>query len=67
MESGEKTEKEKKENTCLACKEVEGGRYWERENIWSEEEKKNGEGKERNNILGKESDDGQTLKQNFLL
>ena len=50
--------RERKEGKHLACKEVKGGRYWERENIWSEEEKKNGEGKERNNILEKESDDG---------
>ena len=59
--------RERKEGKHLACKEVEGGRYWERENIWSEEENKNGEGKERNNILEKESDDGWTYKQNFLL
>ena len=38
--------RERKEGKHLACKEVKGGRYWERENIWSEEEKKNGEGKE---------------------
>ena len=38
--------RERKEGKHLACREGKGGNYWERENIWSEEEKKNEEGKE---------------------
>ena len=45
MESGGKNG-ERKGRKHLACREGKGKRYWERENIWSEEEKKNREGKE---------------------